>query len=80
MPVSKSMSASVIGSRSTAVEPGYYAVPRRASLADVADTLGCAGSTASNHLRKAETRVMRRLVGRDTPEPGPSAAQGGPRR
>ena len=64
----------------TAVELGYYAVPRTASLADVADALDCAESTASNHLRKAETRVMRRLIGRGTPDPGPSAAQGGPRR
>lgn len=64
----------------TAVDLGYYTVPRRAGLADVADALDCAESTASNHLRKAETRVMRRLVGRGTPEPGPSAARGGPRR
>jgi len=64
----------------TAVDLGYYEVPRRASLADVAAELDCAESTASNHLRKAETRVMRRLVGRGTPEPGPSAARGGPRR
>ena len=45
-----------------AVEVGYYAVPREAGLAAVAEELGCAASTASNHLRKAETRVMRRLV------------------
>ena len=48
----------------TAVELGYYAVPREASLEAVADELGCAESTASNHLRKAEARVMRRLVRR----------------
>jgi predicted DNA binding protein len=64
----------------TAVDLGYYEVPRRASLADVAAELDCAESTASNHLRKAETSVMRRLVGRGTPESGPSAARGGPRR
>lgn len=45
-----------------AVELGYYAVPRDAGLAAVADALGCAESTASKHLRKAETRVMTRLV------------------
>lgn len=48
----------------TAVDLGYYDVPRTASLADVADALHCAESTASNHLRKAEELVMRRLVRR----------------
>lgn len=47
----------------TAVDLGYYAVPREASLAAVADALDCAESTASIHLRKAEERVMGRLVG-----------------
>lgn len=45
-----------------AVAVGYYAVPRESGVAAVAAELGCAASTASNHLRKAETRVMRRLV------------------
>jgi len=44
-----------------AVEAGYYAVPREASLADVAEAIGCAESTASEHLRRAEAAVMRRL-------------------
>lgn len=48
----------------TAVELGYYSVPREAPLEEIADELGCAESTASNHLRKAEARVMRRLVRR----------------
>lgn len=47
-----------------AVDVGYYAVPRDGGLAAVADELGCAESTASTHLRKAESRVMHRLVGR----------------
>lgn len=55
-----------------AVEHGYYAVPREGSLADVADALGCAKSTASNHLRKAEAHVMRRLVRGTTQSPGPT--------
>lgn len=45
-----------------AVELGYYEKPRSASLDDVADALGCASSTASNHLQKAEAAVMQRLV------------------
>lgn len=48
----------------TAVRLGYYDVPRTASLEAVADALGCASSTASTLLRKAERGVMTRLVGR----------------
>ncbi|UPW00679.1 helix-turn-helix domain-containing protein [Halorussus gelatinilyticus] len=48
---------------SVAARLGYYEVPREASLADVADELDCAESTASNLLRKAEASVMRRIVG-----------------
>lgn len=51
----------------TAVALGYYDVPRTASLADVADVLDCAESTASNHLRKATADVMTRLVDRYAP-------------
>ncbi|MCT9097339.1 helix-turn-helix domain-containing protein [Haloarchaeobius sp. HME9146] len=47
---------------SVAVDLGYYDVPRTGSLEAVADVLDCAPSTASNHLRKAEAAVMRRLV------------------
>ena len=48
----------------TAVELGFYEVPRDAGVADVAAALDCAESTASALLRKAEAGVMRRLVGR----------------
>lgn len=46
-----------------AVELGYYDVPRGASHEDVADRIGCAPSTAAEHLRKAESKLVRRLVG-----------------
>lgn len=39
---------------------GYYEVPRTGSVADVAAELDCAPSTASNHLRKAEARLVER--------------------
>jgi hypothetical protein len=45
-----------------AVEAGYYATPRTGGVADVADRLGCAAATATEHLRKAEERVMATLV------------------
>jgi predicted DNA binding protein len=42
----------------TALDLGYYDRPRSATLSEVADAAGCATSTASDHLRKAERRVM----------------------
>lgn len=51
----------------TAVELGYYEVPRTTSLAAVAEALGCAESTASTLLRKAERAVLTRVVGTRPP-------------
>jgi predicted DNA binding protein len=45
-----------------AVETGYFATPRSASVEDVAETLDCAPATAAEHLRKATTKVMTALV------------------
>lgn len=39
-------------------ELGYYEVPRRASVRDVADAVGCSKSTAADHLQKAESRLV----------------------
>ena len=39
-------------------ERGYYEVPRRASVREIADEVGCSKSTAANHLRKAEARLV----------------------
>lgn len=46
----------------TAVECGYYGTPRDATLAEVADRLGCASGTAGELLRRAERTVMANLV------------------
>ncbi|WP_255149292.1 helix-turn-helix domain-containing protein [Halorarius halobius] len=46
----------------TAVDEGYYDVPRRATHKDIAATLDCAPSTVDEHLRKAESRVVSGLV------------------
>jgi hypothetical protein len=46
-----------------AFEAGYYENPRRATQADVAERLGCAPSTAGEHLRKAEARLVESVVG-----------------
>ena len=45
----------------TAVDIGYYDDPRRATVADVANELGINQSTASEHLRKLESRVFRTI-------------------
>jgi len=42
-----------------ALDLGYYEVPREADHKAVADRLGCAPSTAAEHLRKAESKVLR---------------------
>lgn len=47
----------------TAVELGYYEIPRRTTHEDIADRLECAPSTVDEHLRKAESRVLQTLVG-----------------
>lgn len=45
----------------TAIEHGYYEVPRRATHQDIADELGCAPSTIDEHLRKAESSIIPNL-------------------
>lgn len=48
----------------TAATLGYFAVPRSASLADVASALGVAESTASELLRRGQANLMDRLFDR----------------
>jgi hypothetical protein len=47
----------------TALDLGYYDIPREASHEDVAAAIDCAPSTAAEHLRKAESRVIESAVG-----------------
>lgn len=47
----------------TAVEMGYYSVPRESTQQDIADELGVSTSTVDEHLRKVEERILSRLVG-----------------
>jgi predicted DNA binding protein len=47
-----------------AVELGYYEVPREADHEAVAAAIDCAPSTAAEHLRKAESKVVSSLFGR----------------
>lgn len=45
-----------------AVEVGYYDNPRQATHEDVAELLDCTASTAGEHLRKAEAKIMPQTV------------------
>lgn len=45
-----------------AVDAGYYDVPRESSVEVVARELNCAPSTAAEHLRKAESRLVKELA------------------
>ena len=45
-----------------AVSVGYYATPRTGTAEDIAEKVGCAPSTASEHLRKLEARLFSELV------------------
>lgn len=45
------------------VETGYYNVPREATKDDIAERLGCSPSTASEHLRKAESKIISTFLG-----------------
>lgn len=49
----------------TALELGYYEVPRAAGRDEVADALGCAPSTANEHLQKAERHVVETYLDRE---------------
>jgi predicted DNA binding protein len=43
------------------INVGYYEIPRQATHEDVAAAMGCASSTASEHLRKAESKLITAL-------------------
>lgn len=62
-----------------AVELGYYERPASAELADVGAAIGCAASTASDLLARAESAVMRRIVAgpETTPTEGPQGSRTG---
>lgn len=47
----------------TAVELGYYDQPRATTHQEIASELGCAPNTASEHLQKAEAKLINAVVG-----------------
>lgn len=46
----------------TALEAGYYDVPSRGSLEEIARQMGCSTGTVSEHLCKAERKIIERFV------------------
>lgn len=46
----------------TGLDAGYYDVPRRTTHETVAERLECAPSTASEHLRKAESKIIQGIL------------------
>ncbi len=46
----------------TAVESGYYDVPRRTTQKELAAELSCSTSTVDEHLRKIESKLFSKLV------------------
>ena len=46
----------------TALELGYYEIPREATHEEVAEAIDCAPSTAAEHLRKAESKVLQSVL------------------
>lgn len=44
------------------LERGYYDTPREAGQAEIATTMGCAPSTAAEHLQKAEAKLVRAVL------------------
>lgn len=50
-----------------AVELGYYDTPRECSLTDLAEAVGLAKSTVSETLHRAEGKLIKSVVGGETP-------------
>ncbi len=46
----------------TAVDMGYYDIPREVNQGDLAEQLECAPSTVDEHLRKAESKMLSALL------------------
>ncbi|ELZ08742.1 Bacterio-opsin activator HTH domain protein [Natrinema thermotolerans DSM 11552] len=46
----------------TAVEMGYYDVPRAVTHEDIGEALGCTGGTVGGHLRRIEATLLTQIV------------------
>jgi predicted DNA binding protein len=62
VPVAGDLTDRQLAAVDAAVDVGYYEVPREGSVADVAQRLDCAASTASKLLQRGEASVLSRVV------------------
>jgi predicted DNA binding protein len=46
----------------TALAAGYYDIPRRVTQRDLATALGLSRGTIGDHLRRAETKIIRSII------------------
>lgn len=46
----------------TALETGYYDLPRQGSITEIAEEMDCSSGTASEHLRKAQRKLIEQFV------------------
>ncbi|MFC6765860.1 helix-turn-helix domain-containing protein [Natrinema soli] len=46
----------------TAVDMGYYNVPRAVTHEDIGNELGCTGGTVGGHLRKIESKILAQII------------------
>lgn len=46
----------------TAVDMGYYSVPREVTHEQIGEELGCTGGTVGGHLRKIEAKILSQIV------------------
>lgn len=46
----------------TGVQLGYYELPRAATVEEIAEKMGCGAGTASEHLQKAESKLILALI------------------
>lgn len=56
----------------TAVELGYYELPRERTLADIGDELGLSSATVSEHLRKVEAKLVEHSLSKPSSEGEPT--------
>ncbi|MDZ7730124.1 MAG: helix-turn-helix domain-containing protein [Natrialbaceae archaeon] len=65
-PANKGLLAELTGKQRlvlrTAIDLGYYEVPKQATHIDIAAEVGCATSTVDEHLRKAESTVFQTIL------------------
>ena len=63
--VETSLSARQREAVEVAIDVGYYDIPRGGNYEAIAERMGCAPSTAAEHLRKAESKVLRAAFARE---------------